>query len=36
MADFAPLSSQALTRPVAQAPSLGGVPLLGQVLGAVH
>ncbi|MFD8506225.1 hypothetical protein ACFV2L_26400 [Streptomyces sp. NPDC059687] len=36
VADFAPLSSQALTRPVAQAPSLGGVPLLGQVLGAVH
>ncbi|MFE9096222.1 hypothetical protein [Streptomyces sp. NPDC007264] len=36
LADFKPLSSQALTRPVAQARSLGGVPVLGQVLGAVR
>ncbi|MFC3578463.1 hypothetical protein ACFOZ0_35425 [Streptomyces yaanensis] len=36
LADFKPLSSQALTRPVAQASSLGGVPVLGQALRAVH
>ncbi|OIJ91191.1 hypothetical protein [Streptomyces colonosanans] len=36
IADFKPLSSQALTRPVAQASSLGSVPVLGQVLGAVR
>ncbi|GAA3031861.1 hypothetical protein [Streptomyces glomeratus] len=32
VADFKPLSSQALTRPVAQAQSLGSVPVVGQVL----
>jgi hypothetical protein len=32
-ADFKPLSSQALTRPVAQAPSIGGIPVLGQATG---
>ncbi|MGW2931887.1 hypothetical protein ACWDA7_08465 [Streptomyces sp. NPDC001156] len=36
VADFKPLSSQALTRPVAQAQSLGSIPVVGQVLGAVH
>lgn len=36
LADFRPLSSQALTRPVAQARSLGGVPVLGQALGALR
>jgi hypothetical protein len=36
VADFKPLSTQALTRPVAQARSLGSVPLLGQALRAVH
>ncbi|MEV5176185.1 hypothetical protein AB0L10_35005 [Streptomyces flaveolus] len=34
VADFKPVGSQALTRPLAQAPSLGSVPVLGQVLGA--
>ncbi|MEU5092373.1 hypothetical protein [Streptomyces sp. NPDC021356] len=36
LADFKPLTSQTLTHPVAQAPSLGSVPLLGQALGAVR
>lgn len=36
LADFKPLSSQALTRPVAQAPSVGSVPLLGQATGLLH
>ncbi|MFD1662070.1 hypothetical protein ACFSL4_28755 [Streptomyces caeni] len=36
LADFRPLSSQALTRPVAQARSLGGVPVVGQALGALR
>ncbi|MGW1157364.1 hypothetical protein ACWD5Q_32385 [Streptomyces sp. NPDC002513] len=36
IADFKPLASQALTRPVAEAPSLGGVPVVGQVLRGVH
>ncbi|MGW0819919.1 hypothetical protein [Streptomyces sp. NPDC002845] len=36
LADFKPLSSQTLTRPLAQAPSVGNIPLLGQVLGAVQ
>ncbi|MFE1028740.1 hypothetical protein ACFW5I_29955 [Streptomyces sp. NPDC058818] len=31
VADFQPLTSTALTGPVAQAQSLGGVPVLGQV-----
>ncbi|WP_405880104.1 hypothetical protein OG747_16590 [Streptomyces sp. NBC_01384] len=33
LADFKPLSSQALTRPLAQAPSVGSVPVVGQALG---
>ncbi|MFG2603647.1 hypothetical protein ACGFT2_08875 [Streptomyces sp. NPDC048514] len=33
LGDFKPLSSQMLTRPLAQAPSLGSVPVLGQALG---
>ncbi|MEU6364610.1 hypothetical protein ABZ876_02420 [Streptomyces sp. NPDC046931] len=32
IADFNPLSSQTLTRPVAQAQSLGSLPVAGQVL----
>ncbi|MEU6093850.1 hypothetical protein [Streptomyces sp. NPDC047079] len=32
IADFKPLSSQTLTRPVVQAQSLGSVPVVGQVL----
>ncbi|MGD1219571.1 hypothetical protein AB9Q10_14245 [Streptomyces krungchingensis] len=36
LADFKPLSSQALTRPVAQASSIGGIPVLGQVTGLLH
>ncbi|MER6123424.1 hypothetical protein ABT173_12275 [Streptomyces sp. NPDC001795] len=36
LADFKPLSSQALTRPVAEAKSFGGVPVLGGVLKAVR
>lgn len=36
LADFRPLSSQSVTRPVAQAPSLGSVPVAGQLLRAVH
>ncbi|WP_393079030.1 hypothetical protein [Streptomyces sp. LN704] len=35
LADFKPLSSQSLTRPLAQAPSLGSVPVAGQALGAL-
>ncbi|MFD8420569.1 hypothetical protein [Streptomyces sp. NPDC059466] len=35
LADFKPLSSQSLTRPLAQAPSLGSMPVVGQALGAV-
>ncbi|MBC7272301.1 MAG: hypothetical protein H5T76_26945 [Streptomyces sp.] len=35
LADFQPLTSQALTRPIAQAPSLGSVPVLGQVTGVL-
>ncbi|MFF2998425.1 hypothetical protein ACFVTC_28310 [Streptomyces sp. NPDC057950] len=35
LADFKPLTSQALTRPLAQAPSLGSVPVVGQALGVV-
>ncbi|MFE6284903.1 hypothetical protein [Streptomyces sp. NPDC057877] len=33
LADFKPLTSQQLTRPVAQAPSVGSVPGVGQVTG---
>ncbi|GAA3221127.1 hypothetical protein GCM10020256_27750 [Streptomyces thermocoprophilus] len=33
LADFKPLSSQALTGPVAQAESLGAIPGVGQVTG---
>jgi len=36
VSDFRPVGSQDLTRPVAQAPSLGSVPVVGQLLGAVH
>ncbi|UFR02683.1 MULTISPECIES: hypothetical protein [Streptomyces] len=35
LADFKPVGSQTLTRPLAQAPSLGSVPVLGQVLGGL-
>ncbi|MBQ1093999.1 hypothetical protein [Streptomyces sp. B93] len=35
LADFQPLTSQTLTRPIAQAPSLGSVPVLGQVTGVL-
>ncbi|KPH99423.1 hypothetical protein OK074_6007 [Actinobacteria bacterium OK074] len=35
LADFKPLTSQALTGPVAQASSLGAVPVVGQVLGGL-
>ncbi|WP_030345763.1 hypothetical protein [Streptomyces sp. NRRL S-1022] len=33
LADFKPVGSQSLTRPLAQAPSFGSVPVLGQALG---
>ncbi|MEU0113080.1 hypothetical protein ABZ137_04965 [Streptomyces bobili] len=33
LADFQPLTSQALTGPVAQARSIGSIPVLGQVTG---
>ncbi|MER6349114.1 hypothetical protein ACWC10_35020 [Streptomyces sp. NPDC001595] len=33
LADFQPLTSQALTGPVAQAQSVGGMPVVGQVTG---
>ncbi|MEU7100270.1 hypothetical protein AB0A66_18360 [Streptomyces longwoodensis] len=33
LADFRPLNSQMLTRPVAQAASIGSMPLVGQVTG---
>ncbi|MCX4988851.1 MULTISPECIES: hypothetical protein [unclassified Streptomyces] len=36
LADFKPLSSQALTGPLAQAPSVGRIPVLGQVTGLLH
>ncbi|MEV6025608.1 hypothetical protein [Streptomyces sp. NPDC052036] len=36
VADFKPLASQNLTRPVAEAQSLGSVPVVGQVLHAVR
>ncbi|MCT9010830.1 hypothetical protein [Streptomyces rhizosphaerihabitans] len=36
VADFKPLSSQALTGPVAQAQSVGDIPVLGQMTGLLH
>lgn len=36
LADFQPLSSRALTRPVAEAESIGSVPVVGQVVGALR
>jgi hypothetical protein len=36
LADFQPLTSTALTGPVAQAPSIGGIPVLGQVVGGLR
>ncbi|MFJ8020907.1 hypothetical protein [Streptomyces sp. NPDC096311] len=33
LADFKPLASQALTGPMAQAPSVGSVPVVGRALG---
>ncbi|MFJ7771608.1 hypothetical protein ACIQ1J_25245 [Streptomyces sp. NPDC097107] len=36
VADFQPLTSTALTGPVAQAQSLGGVPVAGQVTGLLR
>ncbi|MEU1198334.1 hypothetical protein ABZ446_19135 [Streptomyces sp. NPDC005813] len=36
LADFKPLSSQSLTRPLAQAPSVGSIPVLGQATGLLH
>lgn len=33
LADFQPLTSQALTGPVAQAQSIGSIPVLGQAAG---
>ncbi|AKN69344.1 hypothetical protein QR97_05490 [Streptomyces sp. PBH53] len=35
LADFQPVGSQTLTRPLAQAPSLGSIPLVGQVVGGL-
>ncbi|MFD0316936.1 hypothetical protein [Streptomyces flavalbus] len=35
LADFQPLTSQGLTRPVAQAPSVGSIPGVGQVAGSL-
>jgi len=36
LADFKPLTSQALTGPLAQAPSVGSIPVLGQALGTLQ
>ncbi|MFI1730472.1 hypothetical protein ACH40E_14810 [Streptomyces acidicola] len=36
VADFKPVTSRAVTRPVAQAPSVSGIPLLGQIPGLLH
>ncbi|MFF7389570.1 hypothetical protein ACFZAE_14160 [Streptomyces scabiei] len=36
LADFQPLQSTALTGPVAQAPSIGSIPLVGQVVGGLR
>ncbi|KFF99688.1 hypothetical protein IQ62_16160 [Streptomyces scabiei] len=35
LADFKPLRSTALTGPVAQAPSIGSIPVVGQVVGGL-
>ncbi|WP_371577390.1 hypothetical protein [Streptomyces sp. NBC_01314] len=34
-ADFQPLTSTALTGPVAQAPSIGSIPVVGSVVGGL-
>ncbi|MFF3616925.1 hypothetical protein [Streptomyces sp. NPDC002580] len=36
LADFKPLSSKALTGPLAQAPSVGSIPVLGRAAGLLH
>ncbi|MEV5549083.1 hypothetical protein AB0L35_23620 [Streptomyces sp. NPDC052309] len=36
VADFQPLSTTALTRPVAQAESVGGMPVVGEAAGAAR
>ncbi|KOG43363.1 hypothetical protein [Streptomyces resistomycificus] len=36
LADFKPLTSQALTGPVAQAQSIGSIPVVGQVAGLLN
>lgn len=36
LADFQPLTSTALTGPVAQAPSVGSIPLVGQLVGGLR
>ncbi|MET7653374.1 MULTISPECIES: hypothetical protein [unclassified Streptomyces] len=36
LGDFQPLTSQALTGPVAQAQSIGSVPVVGQVVGLLN
>ncbi|MGW3916379.1 hypothetical protein ACWEBX_33435 [Streptomyces sp. NPDC005070] len=36
VADFKPLTSKALTGPVAQAQSIGGTPVVGQATGLLH
>ncbi|WP_030382244.1 MULTISPECIES: hypothetical protein [unclassified Streptomyces] len=36
LADFRPLTSQMLTGPVAQAPSVGSIPVVGQAVGALR
>ncbi|MGW0080564.1 hypothetical protein [Streptomyces sp. NPDC003393] len=36
VADFRPVTSKMLTGPVAQAPSVGSIPVVGQVVGALR
>lgn len=36
LADFKPMTSQALTGPVAQAQSIGSIPVVGQVTGHLN
>jgi hypothetical protein len=36
VADFKPLTSKMLTGPVAQAPSVGSIPVVGQVVGSLR
>ncbi|WP_369248798.1 hypothetical protein [Streptomyces sp. R41] len=36
LGDFKPVSSRALTGPVAQASSIGSIPVIGQVAGVLH